>query len=215
MWKWFFHSHANKNSFSQESSLRSWRYCIVVEWDLTAEPSLAAKLREIPSTASPLLPFFGTQLRRQNFNLEPTQYHRLRRLTGKVVHLASFSKWGFLELGSGLLAWAGSQGRVMWVAGALASPSLSFLLLSYRLAFSVRFFFPRPIPNNRACSHPTSSNNTGAKKEENMSCTRLIELHSSLIYTGIMKIILICKTRQLCFITRYALTRNTVCNWGF
>ena len=76
-------------------------------------------------------------------------------------------------------------------------------------------FFLRPIPNNRACSHPTSSNNTGAKKEENMSCTRLIELHSSLIYTGIMKTILICRTRQLCFITRYAFTRNTVCNWDF
>ena len=140
MWKWFFHSHANKNSFSQESSLRSWRYCIVVEWDLTAEPSLAAKLREIPSTASPLLPFFGTQLRRQNFNLAPTQYHRLRRLTGKVVHLASFSKWGFLELGSGLLAWAGSQGRVVWVGGVLAPPPppfLSFLFLTVS-----RFQFP-------------------------------------------------------------------------
>ena len=76
-------------------------------------------------------------------------------------------------------------------------------------------FFLRPIPNKRACPHPTSSNNTGAKKEENMSCTRLIELHSSLIYTGIMKTTLICRTRQLCFITRYAFTRNTVCNWGF
>ena len=136
-----FHSHANKNSFLQESSLRSWRYCIVVEWDVTAEPSLAAKLREIPSTALPLLPFFGTRLRHQNFNLAPTQYRQLRRLTGKVVKLASFWKWGFLELGSGLLAWAGSQGRVVWIAGVFASPSLSFLPLSYRLAFSVRFFF--------------------------------------------------------------------------
>ena len=27
-----------------------------------------------------LLPFFGTQLRRQNFNLAPTQYRQLRRL---------------------------------------------------------------------------------------------------------------------------------------
>ena len=61
--------------------------------------------------------------------------------TGKVVHLASFWKWGFLELGSGLLEWAGSQGRVVWVARALPSPSVSFLPLSYRLAFSVRFFF--------------------------------------------------------------------------
>ena len=32
------------------------------------------------STASFLLPFFGTRLRRQNFNLAPTQYRHLRRL---------------------------------------------------------------------------------------------------------------------------------------
>ena len=32
------------------------------------------------STASSLLPFFGTRLRRQNFNLAPTQYRQLRRL---------------------------------------------------------------------------------------------------------------------------------------
>ena len=32
------------------------------------------------STASSLLPFFGTRLRRQNFNLSPTQYRHLRRL---------------------------------------------------------------------------------------------------------------------------------------
>ena len=37
-------------------SLRSWRY------------------------VSSLLPFFGTRLRRQNFNLAPTQYRQLRRL---------------------------------------------------------------------------------------------------------------------------------------
>ena len=114
--------------------------------------------------------------------------------------------------------WRGQAPKGGWYGSLEFSPphpTLSFLPLSYRLAFSVRFFFLRPIPNNRACSHPTSSNNTGAKKEENMSCTRLIELHSSLIYTGIMKIILICRTRQLCFITRYAFTRNTVCNWDF
>ena len=29
------------------NSLRSWRYCVVVEWDLAAEPSRAAKPREI------------------------------------------------------------------------------------------------------------------------------------------------------------------------
>ena len=33
------------------------------------------------STASSLLPFFGTRLRRPNFNLAPTQYRQLRRLT--------------------------------------------------------------------------------------------------------------------------------------
>jgi len=33
------------------------------------------------STASSLLPFFGTRLRRQNFNLAPSQYCQLRRLT--------------------------------------------------------------------------------------------------------------------------------------
>ena len=32
------------------------------------------------STASSLLLFFGTRLRRQNFNLAPTQYRQLRRL---------------------------------------------------------------------------------------------------------------------------------------
>ena len=32
------------------------------------------------NTASSLLPFFGTRLRRQNFNLAPTQYRQLRRL---------------------------------------------------------------------------------------------------------------------------------------
>ena len=32
------------------------------------------------STASCPLPFFGTRLRRQNFNLAPTQYRQLRRL---------------------------------------------------------------------------------------------------------------------------------------
>ena len=32
------------------------------------------------STASFLLPLFGTRLRRQNFNLAPTQYRQLRRL---------------------------------------------------------------------------------------------------------------------------------------
>ena len=34
-------------------SLRSWRYCVVVEWDLAAEPSRAAKPREIPPAREP------------------------------------------------------------------------------------------------------------------------------------------------------------------
>ena len=33
------------------------------------------------NTASSLFPFFGTRLRRQNFNLAPTQYRQLRRLS--------------------------------------------------------------------------------------------------------------------------------------
>ena len=32
------------------------------------------------STSSSLLPFFGTRLRRENFNLAPTKYRQLRRL---------------------------------------------------------------------------------------------------------------------------------------
>ena len=36
-----------------EISLRSWRYCVVVEWDLTAKPSRAAKPREIPLAREP------------------------------------------------------------------------------------------------------------------------------------------------------------------
>ena len=36
------------------------------------------------STASSLLPFFGTRLRQQNFNLAPTQYRQLRRLITSV-----------------------------------------------------------------------------------------------------------------------------------
>ena len=72
------------------SSLRSWRYCVVVEWDLAAEPLWYSRVRfdggavtsgeAARNTASSLLPFFGTRLRRQNFNLAPTQYRQLRRL---------------------------------------------------------------------------------------------------------------------------------------
>ena len=36
------------------------------------------------STTSSLLPFFGTRLRRQNFNLTPTQYRQLCRLASNV-----------------------------------------------------------------------------------------------------------------------------------
>ena len=43
------------------------------------------------STASSLLPFFGTRLRRQNFNLAPTQHRQLRRLAlESFVALTSF-----------------------------------------------------------------------------------------------------------------------------
>ena len=72
------------------SSLRSWRYCVVVEWDLAAEPLWYSRVifdggavtsgKAARNTASSLLPFFGTRLRRQNFNLAPTQYRQLRRL---------------------------------------------------------------------------------------------------------------------------------------
>ena len=34
-------------------SLRSWRYCVLVEWDLAAEPPRAAKPREIPPAREP------------------------------------------------------------------------------------------------------------------------------------------------------------------
>ena len=72
------------------SSLRSWRYCVVVEWDLAAEPLWYSRVifdggavtsgKAARNTASSLLPFFGTRLRRQNFNLAPTQYRQLCRL---------------------------------------------------------------------------------------------------------------------------------------
>ena len=58
-------------------SLHNWRHCVVVEWDLTAEPSQAARnFNRLVPTA-----FYGTRLRRQNFNLAPTQYRQLRRLS--------------------------------------------------------------------------------------------------------------------------------------
>ena len=38
------------------------------------------------STASSLLLFFGTRLRRQNFNLAPTQYRQLRRLVSTTMY---------------------------------------------------------------------------------------------------------------------------------
>ena len=138
-----------------------------------------------------------------------TPFYRKGGALGLIFKVRVFGtrKW---PIGVGRLPREGGMGR--W-SSPPPPPFLSFLFLTVsRFQFA---FFLRPIPNNRACSHPTSSNNTGAKKEENMSCTRLIELHSSLIYTGIMKIILICRTRQLCFITRYVFTRNTVCNWDF
>ena len=54
------------------SSLRSWRYCVVVEWDLVAEPLWYSRVifdggavtsgKAARNTASSLLPFFGTRL---------------------------------------------------------------------------------------------------------------------------------------------------------
>ena len=80
-------------------SLRSWRYCVVVEWDVASKPLWYSRVRfdggvvtsgqaARNSTASSLLLLFGTRLRRQNFNLALTQYRQLRRLfkvkTGSV-----------------------------------------------------------------------------------------------------------------------------------
>ena len=70
--------NSTSNSLWLLVSLRSWRYCVVVEWDLTAESSRAAKPREIPPR--PYSSFLGTRLRRQKFNLAPTQRRQLRRL---------------------------------------------------------------------------------------------------------------------------------------
>ena len=54
------------------SSLRSWRYCLVVEWDLAAEPLWYSPVifdggavtsgKAARNTASSLLPFFGTRI---------------------------------------------------------------------------------------------------------------------------------------------------------
>ena len=55
-------------------NLRSWRYCVLGERDLAAEPlyqssALAAKPREIPKFKRLVhTPYFGSRLRRQNFN---------------------------------------------------------------------------------------------------------------------------------------------------
>ena len=46
------------------------------------------------STASSLLPFFGTRLRRQNLNLAPTQYRQLRRLAGIKQMCSSGIRFG-------------------------------------------------------------------------------------------------------------------------
>ena len=44
-------------------------------------------------TASSLLPFFGTRLRRQNFNLAPTQYRQLRRLMAATTDGCRYSAY--------------------------------------------------------------------------------------------------------------------------
>ena len=57
------------------TSLRSWRYCVLVEWDLAAGPPLAAKAREI-NTSSPLH-FLDRGSAAKSLI---TQYRQLRRL---------------------------------------------------------------------------------------------------------------------------------------
>ena len=42
---------------------------------------------EAARNTSSLLPFFGTRLRRQDFNLAPTQYRQLRRLRDLLYRL--------------------------------------------------------------------------------------------------------------------------------
>ena len=49
LWSWWLAWKA----LNYVTSLRRWWYCVVVEWDLTAEPSRAAKLREIPPAREP------------------------------------------------------------------------------------------------------------------------------------------------------------------
>ena len=68
-----------------------WRRsrCNIVEWDLTAEPSRAAKPREIQPPRSYSL-FFGTRL--QNFILAPTQYCQLRRLPQRTSRSVKYKE---------------------------------------------------------------------------------------------------------------------------
>ena len=79
--------------FYDVASLRSWRYCVGARlrfWRRSRVPKKGSRCAGYSkyrgflaggiSTASSLLPFFGTRLRRQNFNLAPTQYRQLRRL---------------------------------------------------------------------------------------------------------------------------------------
>ena len=73
-------------------------------------------------------------------------------------------KW---PIGVGRLPREGGVGRQ---SSPLPLPFFPSPFLQSRV-FNSLFFLP-PIPNKGACSHPTSSNNTSANKEENMSCTR-------------------------------------------
>ena len=49
------------------------------------------------SPASSLLPFFGTRLRRQIFNLAPTQYRQLRRLCVTLIFLCTHTTHATLQ----------------------------------------------------------------------------------------------------------------------
>ena len=75
----------------------------IFQWDeptkrvpFTAQPEIPeilTKWKATIVTASSLLPFFGTRLRRQNFNLAPTQYRQLRRLMAATTDGCRYSAY--------------------------------------------------------------------------------------------------------------------------
>jgi len=62
------------------------------------------KLTRVPSSPGPL---YQNEVKCPAFDMEMSFILTQIKLisTGKVVHLASIWKWGFLELGSGLLSY--------------------------------------------------------------------------------------------------------------